>query len=820
LNVRSASLALLVLALIGFSVWALSDLGPTIAGGSGGADNRTNTPSTMGGDAKPTGDGAVRKSVPDRTPPAAPATEPDGLITGRVLDAFSARPIEGARVVVQSEWDGVLRATAGEIEPAVGTTSAGDGTYRLPVVTPKSSFEVYAVATCSDYLPTIRSLSPAHVRVGVPGEPTANAAGDPDGAAASFDFALVARRDAARVVGRVALPSGRAVTEVRIRLAATRSLALERGFTPFKDTKPNDAGRFELADLPPGRMRLLASCAGCATLERAVDLRRGGLIDIGTLVLKLETAGPDAATLHGEILTAAGAPSRNVTVRVDYGSPSGETGEDGSYRVTGIPLGAVRISIEAKDGARFTFEREFAAGEDVKYDHRWAKAEHFLGGIVLDDGEPVAGLEVETITRVGGGPSGATRGATRRTTTTDGEGKFRLDGLTSKNVDVLLRWNHDAYRDLLLKKVRADRDDLRLRFPVPRRMTVHGRVRSRGGSALGGVLVRWDSVNDQTDRAARAVTGAEGRFTIRVPATNQTSARLLAEKTGYRTERRIVHLAQVDRDYRLSWDVELLRMDELAVLHGVVRDAEGRPLAGARCRVRRVGAKWGLTTSWRDAETDDRGQYRIVGLEPGAHRLTVVHSAHLEYAREADVAAGGEPVDVQLARIEFGEVRFVFRAGKQPLAGLPVSLMCRHPFRLVNRESDAAGQVSVKDWPFGQTRVAINAEGRPAQATDIGTAALRRGSVPIEVRGGTGVIRGVLVSPRGASRVSELVAVEDKDPPKGGVRIYEEVWTDQEGRFRFAGLPAGEYFVSVAGEASTRVLVRPRDEELRIVFPR
>ena len=810
---------LLILALAGFAVWALSGDSDSVASGAVGARDRNETEAIRAGEEKRDG-AAERSPIPpaEEKPVEGSTTDragtPDALLVGRVTDAFSTHPVEGATIVVGENWEGAERALQRKHGVGVddGAISGSDGAYRLHLVTPQHRLS-YAVATCPDFLPTIRWFTRAHIR--------SLSAADPPAPGASFDFALVARRDAARVVGRIVAPEGQRPEDARIHVVATSSLVPERGWNPRTEIRPGDGGRFEFSDLRPGRARLMATSAGCAALSREVDLQRGGLIDVGTLVLQPATVGPETATLHGRILTASGAPTPNALVRVQFAhrlaTGVARAGGGGGYRVTGIPPGTAEVSIEAPGRARFTFEREFAPGEEVAYDHRWANAEHFLGGVVLDDGEPVVGLKVEAIARTGGGPSRAARGATRRTTVTGKNGRFRLEGLPAHTLDLVLSWEQGVFRDLMIRRIRADRDDLRLRFPVPKRITVHGRVTSRAGTALEGVLVYWNPPRGKADRAARASTDTEGRFSIRVPATNQQAAGLHAEKSGYRRADRWVRLVDVDRDYRVNWDVVLYQQDELVALNGVARGADGRPLAGASCDVHRSGDR----SSVGYATTDDRGRFRIGDLIPGPHRLTVKHPGHLALERDVSVTTNAARVDVRLEAVTRGECRVLFRFGKSPLVGHEVYLMCRHPFRRVSRRSDASGMVHLADWPLSPTWVSIDAAaGHPAQNATIPAAALRRGEVRLAIRAGTGEIRGVLVSPKGAPIVAELVEVEQKSVPKDALRVRDEVSTDQAGRFRFANLPAGEYIVSISSGTRTRITVRPRDEELRLVFPR
>ncbi len=105
---------------------------------------------------------------------------------------------------------------------------------------------------------------------------------------------------------------------------------------------------------------------------------------------------------------------------------------------------------------------------------------------------------------------------------------------------------------------------------------------------------------------------------------------------------------------------------------GVVRDqGSGKPLAGVE-----VGRNWTRDDepqAW--ATTDQDGRYRLTGLPPGNHTLTVRPPAHLPYLeREVRVDADGpgvEPVtcDIQLERQPAVTGRVMDRATGKPVPG-------------------------------------------------------------------------------------------------------------------------------------------------------
>ncbi len=124
-----------------------------------------------------------------------------------------------------------------------------------------------------------------------------------------------------------------------------------------------EAGPWDYAsgELPPGPVRLLAWEPGFVPIVRDLDLRPGEARDLGDIVL--ERGG----TIRGRVLDDRGDPVGRGTVAmiVDpetwYGNPAASTAEDGSFVLTGIPEGAVRLRASAE--GMETVEAEVAAGE-------------------------------------------------------------------------------------------------------------------------------------------------------------------------------------------------------------------------------------------------------------------------------------------------------------------------------------------------------------------------------------------------------------------------------------------------------------------------
>ena len=155
--------------------------------------------------------------------------------------------------------------------------------------------------------------------------------------------------------------------------------------------------------------------------------------------------------------------------------------------------------------------------------------------------------------------------------------------------------------------------------------TITGRVITADGQPLSDVLILAVAVNAKFGEMAQSTCDEEGNF--KLTGLRTAAYRILATMPGY-----VSATTQSDTElYRLG-DYALLTMVRGGIITGRVTDAAGEPMAGVRVMPqllrdatgRRVSPS-GMTIDPTQLGrlTDDRGIYRLYGLQPGIYIVSV-----------------------------------------------------------------------------------------------------------------------------------------------------------------------------------------------------
>ena len=564
-------------------------------------------------------------------------------------------------------------------------------------------------------------------------------------------------------------------------------------------------GRFETAGMLPGRYVLRAMNAGRAWTLHSVTL---GGVDVSDTPLDVQRDSQGVvviftdqpSNLRGVVRDGQGQTDEAAAVLVfpadsrhwvDYGvNPRrmrlARTGDDGDYAFSGLPAG---------DYFLLAIPEEYSGEwQDPRFLEQAAiTASRFT---VTDGGQHTQDLTTQPFRGVAGGHAplaAATEAAPAAASWTppydepldEGHGPFVPDGAAAASTGAPTT-PRPAWSAPPAPVARAGQQarDSRV-VPTTGMATVSGRVLHDDGSGQPVRRARVSLRSAETRLDHAVMTDDQGRFVLSgVPAGRYS---LTASKPAYITtyygSRRAgrgpgVPVA-VTEGARLE-NMEL-RMPRGAVISGRAFDDMGQPMANVGIRVMRsraVGgarALMGVGGLRSSTQTDDRGSYRIYGLEPGEY-VVVVNPPRAGSSGIRQLSTS----DVDAAIADLGREG----AGRVPFGGRAVG------FAPVYYPGTTSGEAA--------TRVTV-AAGQELEGIDIPVSL-----VP------TATIEGTIVGPDGrpVPGVSALLLPESATPVLS-IGATSIIRTNEDGTFAARNVVPGRYKLSArwnGGRGATQIM--------------
>ncbi len=370
---------------------------------------------------------------------------------------------------------------------------------------------------------------------------------------------------------------------------------------------------------------------------------------------------------------------------------------------------------------------------------------------------------------------------------------------------------------------------------IPIGVNVRGRVVDEGGAPVPRARV-WLSVGglNFSDGRDVTVTGADGRFVLR---SVEPERFVSAVTPGSR--------AAVPEPIRgesgSTVDVELVLRGRGASLLGRVSDSDGAPLRGARVvvgfRENRLGWSRGIYADYRPPpalETDERGEFRADGLEPGSKTELWVRAAGF-CTWFAWVELGTDAIGTVAVRLQRGATvsgRVTDDEGK-PVAG--VGLLARSTAWFDRRS--ALDDLYAPDWVHAWALT--DADGRyEIAALTPGTLLLRANTKEREARGEVQAADGERVTwdPVLADCTIHGRVVDARGMPLAGWEVSGQLprdagrpvrdTTDAEGKFRWKRCATAAYRLdaraaddALGARPFTLHGVRPGEGEVLVQIP-
>lgn len=322
--------------------------------------------------------------------------------------------------------------------------------------------------------------------------------------------------------------------------------------------------------------------------------------------------------------------------------------EDGSFLLEGLKPGRYALWVESPEG--MGLRRDVAAGEEGV--ELWVGEGVRVSGLVRNEEKgPVVGALVTAI---------FTAHSRFFETVTDSTGRYSLGPLPRGEYVLLV-----SKEGLLPAQVTftAYARELERTFVLYRPRRLSGRVVS-AGAPVAGASVSTSWLEEDAELEVR--TDAAGRFSLEGLAPWKSYV-LVATHAGQWASTHADFDAEGDSPEYLAERTDItLELEPIVEVTGVVRDATGRPIAGAAVELSELDEEEGeeglegedgealsLSTPVASGWTDAEGRYHLGPARPGRLRLDVGAEGPWENAHHvASFQAGTSTVDFVLERIE------------------------------------------------------------------------------------------------------------------------------------------------------------------------
>ena len=410
------------------------------------------------------------------------------------------------------------------------------------------------------------------------------------------------------------------------------------------------------------------------------------------------------------------------------------------------------------------------------------------GQVLGPDGQPAGGATVLLASRP------------PRTATTEADGSFSFDRLVPRAYR-LTAHRGDAIAGPLEHAPRAAGDPVVLRLVVGAVIDVTV-VGAETGEPIAGATVGIspDVASAATDADGRArLAGVPRRYGVSVRATAPGRAPASATVSTPDSPGAVVtaHLA----------------LHAGASVSGVVVEAGGEPIAGARVTAFVAGDGRSGEVLDQPAVTDAAGRFRIPALAPGAYRFRARHRGHLDGTTTRSVDAAITDLRLELARGARVSGRVVGgRGAPAPWASVVLAPGMegeqrgeRHAQRIT---ADRNGAFVLEGVPPRIFSVMASGEDATSQSVEVDLARGDRDGLVLALDV-DGRIAGVVVDDAGRP-VAEAVVAAMPDFMAGGTSDAQLLagapltTTDGGGRFVFRGRPEGKYRLVAARTGNER----------------
>jgi protocatechuate 3,4-dioxygenase beta subunit len=517
-------------------------------------------------------------------------------LKGHVTDARTGRPVANASVTYVAASAGPGGGGGGRGGPGGQAAAAAGGD---------------EITTDADGRFTIDTLAPGRVSVTVrhPDYTDGNEIAEVKETGGTVELRL----SAGTAIAGLVVAANQPVAGAEVALAGAGESGFGRVLGGSQTTQTDSSGHFRFDHLAAGRYTVSGGQSGKSSNLADVVLRTGESKE--DLVLSLSggatiqgiVSGLPDGWRSGTSISASGANGFNASTKA---------GADGSFQITGVPAGPVMLRALATDGSGTSrsANKQLTASDDVPV----LQAE-----IVFDVGFTLTGRvtradQPESNARVIANLQGG--GGRLATTTTDGSGAYRLEGLQQGTYSVTASSDPATGGSTTRKTIALDGDQsLDLAIPTARVSGVVTDIDTKQPLPDATVSLAAAAGANAVGLQRAATTDSNGRFTFTdIPPQAYT---LNARKPDYQFEKRDVTGA--DDGSSESITIELTRGAGLTLQ---ARDGlYGVPLRSVSARVLDASRSPVFSGS---VALDTNGSGEIPSLKPGSYSLTVNASGY------------------------------------------------------------------------------------------------------------------------------------------------------------------------------------------------
>lgn len=754
-----------------------------------------------------------------------------GRIVGRVVDP-AGQPVEGADVDAQQHpiWFG----TGGiDVRSAL---SGDDGRFELDAVAAgETTLEVEA----DGFIEAYEKLTVVDQ--------------------AEHGELLIELSAGARISGRVTFEDGTvaADAEVGVRFDIAGAMGMG-GFNAATgasgSARTDESGHFVVTGLGNGPFTVESEALppGAAEDDETWTARRNG-VDPDTEGLELVLLPP--VGLSGQVVDLAGEPVESFSVTVALlleNSPiqgigierQSESFDDpeGAFRFPRLDRGHFSVRADA-EGYASSAPIEVPVPQDEELVITLEPAARVAGTVLGPDGLPFPGADVTLALDLQDLIQSRTGQLDVPETTTDGEGRFLLDGLRRGSANLVARSADTAESAPVGVELVAGETTADVVLALRRGARLTGEVYADGGEPAGGVQVIVQTTAGQHQRIVQ--TAGDGTFEIdhMTPESYQVIA-MMSDLSELGTGGETPDAASMLANMKMKM-VTLADEEELHVVLGAPPEfpvvvtgrvtVDGRGLDGLFVQFIPHGQD--SLGGMKLATTRDGGEYELQLDAPGTYQIAISRADVSGTSRNSIEYTEDVPSEDE-AQLDFelpiGRITGRVEGGGKPLAKARVTLTEDGPVRsgtligghYVDTQTDEDGFYEI-DWvrPGTYTLAAGGSTlgglfgddpagfGRQVRAGLEVRENEELGGIDFELRK-PGAITGSVVDGAGRPMPEVTIFVETADG--AALERFSFVSSDASGRFRYGGLAPGRYRVGArgAGHASEeRVAVQVRSDE-------